>query len=934
MFSSFLQSRLKTGLSAVMALLLIGLLSAQDPPTIITPDFMVNTNSAVANDLIHRNPSMVTLNDGRKLVLWEDNRTGLWTIYAQLIDTSGAPIGGNFQINTDGGTSGRFKPSAAGTTDGGFVVVWRDDRDGYHYSTSQMDNTASVYAQQYNTGGVPYGDNLRVGEGRSGGERFHRPFAVGTGDNGFTTIWRKDYEESDSEGWYLYSQLMSQALDSTGLIVGNQLVLAYSEVASVQSVFIMGSPPLQPHHDGGAIAAYYYFPDFPIGSYNYLRRFRAGLFEGPRVTVDSLPSTHSSEPMNLKPPGITSLNDSSYIVTWAVYDDTVSQIEILTQIYDSSLAVRGERIIVDLGPPGDNSSVSPRSIRLNDGGFITIWRKTVAGGTSDLYYRRFDSAGIAVDTTQYCCRLEESNPEMDLNILGEAEGGLSLTYSRDGDIFHRLIQLDGSDLVGEFKLNDDEGISTQTDPCIIPLVTGGYLIVWADNGTGSYDILARAFESEDRPIGEIFAVNDDTTGHQIRPAAAVAPDGKYLVVWEDRRHGFKDLYAQYFESDGSRLGPNFLVRDVEELHERKRPAAAFLANGKFVIGWEDHGFIKAQLYGSGGAANGETIRVSENASWQDSRGEDFDSPLNYPTIATSNRGGFTFAWKKYSDECCEPSWVYLNCLIQQFDEQANPIGSNRGIMPYWYTIQRDDGIALAYSGDGGHLLIYGKHRTSITAQFVDSAGVAVGSKIMVRDSTIIGQAMSIDVHRSDGGRYVIVWNETVDGNNEILARILSPLDSSLSDIFTVSREDVPSAQTRPKTTVIGNRMITVWMDNRLPGQPWNIYANSIDIGSLLEVKDQEISPQLFHTLSGYPNPFNPTVTIRFNLLSIEEVNLTVHDILGREVARLTSGRLPPGTHRAVWDGKDYYGRSLSSGIYIARLTTQEYSKSIKMLLLK
>jgi hypothetical protein len=55
----------------------------------------------------------------------------------------------------------------------------------------------------------------------------------------------------------------------------------------------------------------------------------------------------------------------------------------------------------------------------------------------------------------------------------------------------------------------------------------------------------------------------------------------------------------------------------------------------------------------------------------------------------------------------------------------------------------------------------------------------------------------------------------------------------------------------------------------------------------------------------------------------------VYDILGREVARLIDGYMEPGYHEVQWNGRD-----LASGIYIARLVTPEYSKPIKMVLLK
>ncbi|MFB0515018.1 MAG: T9SS type A sorting domain-containing protein [Candidatus Neomarinimicrobiota bacterium] len=97
--------------------------------------------------------------------------------------------------------------------------------------------------------------------------------------------------------------------------------------------------------------------------------------------------------------------------------------------------------------------------------------------------------------------------------------------------------------------------------------------------------------------------------------------------------------------------------------------------------------------------------------------------------------------------------------------------------------------------------------------------------------------------------------------------------------------------------------------------------------------EQEI-PRRFHVHQNYPNPFNPASTIRYDLPKGSDVSLVVYDILGREVARLVDGYIEPGYHQVQWDGKNQYSRIVPSGIYIARLVTLRYSKSIKMVLVR
>lgn len=74
--------------------------------------------------------------------------------------------------------------------------------------------------------------------------------------------------------------------------------------------------------------------------------------------------------------------------------------------------------------------------------------------------------------------------------------------------------------------------------------------------------------------------------------------------------------------------------------------------------------------------------------------------------------------------------------------------------------------------------------------------------------------------------------------------------------------------------------------------------------------------------------------IRYDLPHGSNVSLAVYDILGREVARLMEGHKEPGYHSIQWNGRDRRGLEIPSGIYIARLMTPEYAKSIKMILLR
>ncbi len=88
-------------------------------------------------------------------------------------------------------------------------------------------------------------------------------------------------------------------------------------------------------------------------------------------------------------------------------------------------------------------------------------------------------------------------------------------------------------------------------------------------------------------------------------------------------------------------------------------------------------------------------------------------------------------------------------------------------------------------------------------------------------------------------------------------------------------------------------------------------------------------PEKFDLEQNYPNPFNPSTIIRYQLPNAGHVTLKVYDILGREVATLVDGVKEVGSYSVTFDGE-----KLASGVYISRLTAGNYTKTMKMVLMK
>jgi photosystem II stability/assembly factor-like uncharacterized protein len=88
-------------------------------------------------------------------------------------------------------------------------------------------------------------------------------------------------------------------------------------------------------------------------------------------------------------------------------------------------------------------------------------------------------------------------------------------------------------------------------------------------------------------------------------------------------------------------------------------------------------------------------------------------------------------------------------------------------------------------------------------------------------------------------------------------------------------------------------------------------------------------PEKYQLWQNYPNPFNSMTNVRFQILNINDAQLIIYDLLGREVATLVNKKLQPGIFEVLFEAGN-----LPSGVYLYKLTTGEFTETKKMLIIK
>jgi hypothetical protein len=161
-------------------------------------NFRVNDDSGASSQYI---PAIAMSCNGGFVVVWIDERNGNWDIYGQRYSASGAKQGENFRVNDDSDSTSQVDPAVDMDSNGNFVVTWSDDRNG----------DWDIYAQRFAASGVKLGANFRVNSDNS--DSTQGASAIALDDNGdFIVAWT---DERDGN-WDIYAQLF----DNQGTMLG------------------------------------------------------------------------------------------------------------------------------------------------------------------------------------------------------------------------------------------------------------------------------------------------------------------------------------------------------------------------------------------------------------------------------------------------------------------------------------------------------------------------------------------------------------------------------------------------------------------------------------------------------------------------------------------------------------------------------------------
>ena len=155
-----------------------------------------------------------------------------------------------------------------------------------------------------------------------------------------------------------------------------------------------------------------------------------------------------------------------------------------------------------------------------------------------------------------------------------------------------------------------------------------------------------------------------------------------------------------------------------------------------------------------------------------------------------------------------------------------------------------------------------------------------------------------------------------------------------SRIIITGKSSIIIESNNNKTNIIASKIETVsgGQLKRTVGQEDNMNINN----SETEVNvDFSIGlPTEFVIEKAYPNPFNPTTTIRYGIADNTPVNVAIYDMTGRLVNDHKINDNTPGWHEFTWNGNDSHGQQVSTGMYLVTMRSGENFQKQKVTFLK
>ena len=307
---------------------------------------------------------------------------------------------------------------------------------------------------------------------------------------------------------------------------------------------------------------------------------------------------------------------------------------------------------------------------------------------------------------------------------------LELTLSvNDGTLsLNTLVPIAGETLVNTTTSGG------QVSPSIAFDAAGHSVIVFQDASVDAGDIRAQRYDTSGNPVGVEFVINATTANEQQSPIVSMAPDGRFVVVWESYKQDQGNTwgsYARVYDASGNPTTGEIRINTTKG-GDQRRPEVFMNDDGSFAVAWEGNGpgdadgIFFQRFDASGNLVGGETLVNGSTGFYQAG-----------PVISGDGSGNYFVAWRSTGQDGSGEG-VYG----QRFDVSGAKVGSEFRLSTT--TTGNQTAPSVAYAPDGSSLAVWTDDGldgdfSGVFGQRYDAAGVAQGAEFLINEVTAGGQ---------------------------------------------------------------------------------------------------------------------------------------------------------------------------------------------------
>ena len=936
-------------------------------------NYLWGDDGVLINGEIDRQEDIVLIGvgGGEVIAAWVDFRNeDAGDIYAQKLDSNGIlqwePAGvplclaGNVQISLN----------IVNDNNGGAYIIWLDSRNS---GGSDIYGTHILGDGNIATGWAENGNAIISTSGHQNQHTFWED-----GEGGAIVVWHDDRVATD-ENIYM------QRITSDGTLLWGDTGTLVCDAAGVQE-----KPKITPVGNDNFIITWRDKRNDVNGDiYAQKIDLNANLLWSPEKVIYAGDGIQENA-------RVTKSNDNNGAIV--VWEDGRNNFE-YRDIYAQKIDLNGDLVWNPEAVPvctADFHQKNPRMVGDVNGGAWIVWDDARESGFPqvDIYLQHIDSAGeiqLSENGEAVCNASEEQfSPLVKINNSGNIF--VSWGDNRNGStgLYYQIIDENGVIQLAENGNIIYYGLCGDAKETKLLQNNNHPVLVWQDTRFPKSQIYMQILNSDGSVslTEDGVPVTDYTNYDQISNDAVMIPESNEIgIVWQENRIGYNQIFVQGVDLNGSHLWSDEGILAGDYVSEQQYPKMSVKDNGgsvEYIVGWSD--FRADYTFGIYGQkfVNGEKQWTAEGKEISDTATNDQLNDLvgNYFIWQTGGFNDQNILVKLVDDNgntaANWPDSGLVICSAPGNQTSARGVLTDNGILVVWDDLRngnldiygqlisengeiqwQENGVPLVdvvndqnvsnfifqnsnfymtwedfRNGTADHAFMekFDMNATPIWAED--------GIRIAYQDSSQISPFLV-----SNGEDFFAFWKDTrfsqpAHPNSDIFAQKINDDgeiqwgDDGLLICDAIKNQNYPQA-----TTDNNNDLYIIWEDTRSSGKTdiYNIYAQKM---SNVSASDYEVDYSENGQIFNSPNPFRTSTVISFQNSNeqnqqSEQKKISIYNIKGQKVKELKIRNYESGINKIIWDGKDNFGRAVTSGVYFYRYETKDFrSQPKKMVLMR